>query len=60
MVYLDADGEYAPEELELLAAPVLAGRADYVVGSRFAGGPAPDAPAPDGRQPGADPLGALD
>ena len=38
MVYLDADGEYAPEELELLAAPVLAGRADYVVGSRFAGG----------------------
>jgi uncharacterized membrane protein YbhN (UPF0104 family) len=37
VVYLDADGEYAPEELELLAAPVLAGRADYVVGSRFAG-----------------------
>jgi hypothetical protein len=39
VVYLDADGEYAPEELERLAAPVLAGRADYVVGSRFAGGP---------------------
>ncbi len=38
VVYLDADGEYAPEELERLAAPVLAGRADYVVGSRFAGG----------------------
>ena len=38
VVYLDADGEYAPEELGLLAAPVLAGRADYVVGSRFAGG----------------------
>jgi uncharacterized membrane protein YbhN (UPF0104 family) len=38
VVYLDADGEYAPEELELLATPVLAGRADYVVGSRFAGG----------------------
>jgi hypothetical protein len=38
VVYLDADGEYAPEELALLAAPVLAGRADYVVGSRFAGG----------------------
>jgi len=38
VVYLDADGEYAPEQLELLAAPVLAGRADYVVGSRFAGG----------------------
>ena len=38
VVYLDADGEYAPEELELLATPVLGGRADYVVGSRFAGG----------------------
>jgi uncharacterized membrane protein YbhN (UPF0104 family) len=38
VVYLDADGEYAPEELELLAAPVLSGAADYVVGSRFAGG----------------------
>ena len=39
VVYLDADGEYAPEELAVLAAPVLAGTADYVVGSRFAGGP---------------------
>ncbi|HEV7654246.1 MAG TPA: lysylphosphatidylglycerol synthase domain-containing protein [Mycobacteriales bacterium] len=38
VVYLDADGEYAPEELAVLAAPVLAGRADYVIGSRFAGG----------------------
>jgi uncharacterized membrane protein YbhN (UPF0104 family) len=38
VVYLDADGEYAPEELTVLAAPVLAGRADYVIGSRFAGG----------------------
>jgi uncharacterized membrane protein YbhN (UPF0104 family) len=38
VVYLDADGEYAPRELAELAAPVLAGRADYVVGSRFAGG----------------------
>jgi glycosyltransferase involved in cell wall biosynthesis len=38
VVYLDADGEYAPEELDRLATPVLAGRADYVVGSRFAGG----------------------
>ena len=37
VVFLDADGEYAPEELERLVAPVLAGRADYVVGSRFAG-----------------------
>src|SRR5215207_4696895 len=39
VVYLDADGEYAPEELARLAAPVLSGTADYVVGSRFAGGP---------------------
>jgi uncharacterized membrane protein YbhN (UPF0104 family) len=38
VVYLDADGEYAPEELAVLAAPVLSGRADYVIGSRFAGG----------------------
>jgi hypothetical protein len=37
VVFADADGEYAPEELELLVAPVLAGAADYVVGSRFAG-----------------------
>lgn len=37
VVYLDADGEYAPEELHRVAAPVLAGAADYVVGSRFAG-----------------------
>lgn len=37
VVYLDADGEYAPEDLPLLAAPVLDGHADYVVGSRFAG-----------------------
>lgn len=37
IVYLDADGEYAPEDLHLLAAPVLAGQADYVVGSRFTG-----------------------
>lgn len=37
IVYLDADGEYAPEDLPRLAGPVLAGTADYVVGSRFAG-----------------------
>ena len=37
VVYLDADGEYRPEELARLAAPVLDGAADYVVGSRFAG-----------------------
>jgi uncharacterized membrane protein YbhN (UPF0104 family) len=37
VVYLDADLEYDPRELPLLAAPVLTGSADYVVGSRFAG-----------------------
>jgi glycosyltransferase involved in cell wall biosynthesis len=37
VAFLDADGEYAPEELAALVGPVLHGRADYVVGSRFAG-----------------------
>lgn len=37
VIYLDADLEYFPEDLPQLAAPVLAGEADYVVGSRFAG-----------------------
>jgi hypothetical protein len=36
-VYLDADGEYFPEDVPAVVAPVLAGTADYVVGSRFAG-----------------------
>ena len=35
--FLDADGEYDPAELPALLAPILAGEADYVVGSRFAG-----------------------
>jgi glycosyltransferase involved in cell wall biosynthesis len=37
--FLDADGEYAPEELANLVAPIVEGRADYVIGSRFAGLP---------------------
>ncbi|GAA2848652.1 hypothetical protein GCM10010517_05940 [Streptosporangium fragile] len=37
VVYLDADLEYFPEDIEQVAAPVLTGEADYVVGSRFAG-----------------------
>jgi glycosyltransferase involved in cell wall biosynthesis len=37
VAFCDADGEYDPRELERLVAPVLQGRADYVVGSRFAG-----------------------
>lgn len=34
-VYLDGDGEYDPAELLQVAEPVLAGRADYVLGARF-------------------------
>jgi len=37
VAFCDADGEYAPEELHHLVAPILAGEADYVVGSRFRG-----------------------
>jgi glycosyltransferase involved in cell wall biosynthesis len=37
VAFCDADGEYAPEELGQLVTPILDGRADYVVGSRFAG-----------------------
>ena len=37
VAFLDADGEYDPSELDALLAPILAGRADYVVGSRFRG-----------------------
>ena len=38
VAYLDADLEYAPEDLPKLLEPILAGRADYVLGSRFLGG----------------------
>lgn len=37
IAFCDADGEYAPEELEDLVSPVLQDGHDYVVGSRFAG-----------------------
>jgi len=37
VAFCDADGEYAPEELDRLVGPILDGAADYVVGSRFAG-----------------------
>jgi glycosyltransferase involved in cell wall biosynthesis len=37
VAFCDADGEYDPAELEALVTPILSGRADYVVGSRFAG-----------------------
>ncbi len=36
-VYLDADLEYDPAEIPLLLAPIEAGEADYVLGSRFLG-----------------------
>ena len=38
VAYLDADLEYRPEDVPRLVEPVLAGRADYVLGSRFLGG----------------------
>lgn len=37
VAFCDADGEYAPEELERMIEPVLLGDADYVVGSRLRG-----------------------
>ncbi|MCB0996413.1 MAG: glycosyltransferase family 2 protein, partial [Acidimicrobiales bacterium] len=37
VVFCDADGEYAPEELGRMVEPILSGRAHYVVGSRFTG-----------------------
>jgi glycosyltransferase involved in cell wall biosynthesis len=37
LAFCDADGEYDPAELERLVAPIAAGEAHYVVGSRFAG-----------------------
>lgn len=35
VAFCDADGEYSPEELERMVAPILDSEADYVVGSRF-------------------------
>jgi glycosyltransferase involved in cell wall biosynthesis len=39
-VYIDADGEYDPLQIPDLLRPVLEGRSDYVLGSRFKGDPA--------------------
>ncbi len=36
-VYVDADGEYPPSQIPDLLAPVEAGEADYVLGSRYLG-----------------------
>lgn len=38
VAYLDADLEYYPEDIPKIMEPVLSGRADYVLGSRFRGG----------------------
>src|SRR5919112_5976474 len=38
VAYLDADLEYYPEDIPRLVKPILTGRADYVLGSRFLGG----------------------
>jgi glycosyltransferase involved in cell wall biosynthesis len=38
VAYLDADLEYCPEDIPRLVEPILADRADYVLGSRFLGG----------------------
>lgn len=35
VVTLDGDGQHLPDEMEAIAAPVLEGRADIVVGSRY-------------------------
>ncbi len=37
VAFCDADGEYDPAALADLVTPILQGRADYVVGSRFTG-----------------------
>ncbi len=37
VVTLDADGQHVPSEMEALVAPIVEGRADFVVGSRRAG-----------------------
>ena len=34
-VYVDADGEYPPEQIPDLLAPIESGEADYVLGSRY-------------------------
>ncbi|HEX6711374.1 MAG TPA: glycosyltransferase family 2 protein [Rubrobacter sp.] len=37
VVNLDADGQYKPEELDRLVGPIVEGKADFVLGSRFMG-----------------------
>ena len=35
LVFIDGDGQHRPDEIERVAAPVLSGGADMVIGSRF-------------------------
>ena len=37
VVNLDADGQYNPEEIDRLVKPIVEGKADFVLGSRFLG-----------------------
>ena len=50
VVMLDGDGQHMCRQIPLLAAPVLAGQADIVVGSRYLGD-ASDVPTPPGLGP---------
>ena len=36
-MYIDADGEYPPEQIPELLKPIESGEADYVLGSRYLG-----------------------
>lgn len=38
IVFIDADGSHDPDDIPRLAAPIIAGEADLVVGSRITGG----------------------
>ncbi len=38
VVTIDGDGQYQPEEIETVLAPVVAGEYDFVIGSRILGG----------------------
>ncbi len=49
LVFLDADGSFDPAQLPDLLAPIHAGQADLVLGSRLAGGMEPGAMPPHAR-----------
>ncbi len=38
LVFMDGDGSFVPDELQQLVAPIVAGQADLVLGTRFRGG----------------------